>query len=140
MERVYEDVKNMLCKELEEIGRKGELTSNNLEVMYKSVDIIKDLETIEAMKQGGYSNEYSGEYSERFMRPMYAYEGSYGGSYNSYDNRGRGKYAERDSQGRYSSERGYSRDSESELQAMMDRAKDDREREVLRKALADIRR
>ena len=104
------------------------------------MDIIKDIYTVDSMKNAGYSNEYSGDYSERYMRPMYAYDNSYGSSYNSYDNRGRGMHAERDSQGRYSGERGYSRDSESELQAMMNRAKDEREREVLRKALEDMRR
>ena len=138
MERVYEDIKNMLCKELEGIGRKGELTSNNLDVMMKSVDIIKDLETITAMKEAGYSNTYSGDYSERYMRPMYAYD--MGNNHNSYDDRGRGRYAERDSMGRYSSDNGYSRDSESELQAMMNRAKDDHERDILRKALEDMKR
>lgn len=132
MERVYENIEDMLCKELEEIGRKGELTSNNLDVMYKSLDIIKDIYAVDGMKQSGYSNEYANDYSERYMRPMYAYDG------HSYDDRGRGKYAERDSMGRYSSE-GYSRDSEAELQAMMNRAKDDREREVLRKALDGMR-
>ena len=35
MERVYEDIEKMLCKELEEIGRKGELTTNNLDGHYK---------------------------------------------------------------------------------------------------------
>lgn len=142
MERVYEDIKKMLCKELEEIGRKGELTSNNLDVMYKAADIIKDIHSIEAMQNGGYSNEYSNDYSERYMRPMYAYDNG-----QSYDNRGRGRYAERDSMGRYSSEysregysrEGYSRD-ESELQAMMNRSTDPHEKEVLRKALESMRR
>ena len=139
MERVYEDIEKMLCKELEEIGRKGELTSNNLDGMYKSVDIVKDIYTIDAMKHSGYSNEYSGDYSERYMRPYYAYDGSYDNNpHNSYDNRGRGKYAERDSMGRYSSE-GYSRDSESELQAMMNRSRDEKEKEILRRALDSMR-
>ena len=61
-------------------------------------DILKDLETIKAMEEAGYSNTYSGDYSERYTRPMYAYDG------NSYDDRGRGRYAERDAMGRYSSE------------------------------------
>ncbi len=133
MERVYEDIEKMLCKELEEIGRKGELTSNNLDVMYKAADIIKDMHTIDAMQHSGYSNDYSNDYSGRYMRPMYAYDDG-----QSYDNRGRGKYADRDSMGRYSSE-GYSRD-ESDLQAMMNRATDPHEKEVLRKALDSMRR
>jgi hypothetical protein len=132
MERYYDDIKSMLCKELEEIGRKGELTTSNLDVMYRSVDILKDLETIKSMQEAGYSNTYSGDYSERYMRPMYAYDGQ------SYDNRGRGTYAERDSMGRYSSD--YSRDdSMTALQGMMNRAKDEHEREVLRKAMDSMR-
>jgi hypothetical protein len=138
MDRIYEDVKNMLCKELEEIGRKGELTSNNLEVMYKSVDIVKDLYVIDAMQHEGYSYDYSNEYSETY-RPRYMYDGH---PQNSYDNRGRGSHADRDSMGRYSSDysrEGYSRD-ESDLQAMMNRATDPHEKEVLRKALDSMRR
>ena len=74
-----------------------------------------------------------GEYSSA-MRPMSDMGGNYrGGSYNrnrdggmSYargDGRGRGRNAKRDSMGRYSSERGYSRDAAdmtAELQEMMD--------------------
>lgn len=133
MERVYEDIKNMLCKELEEIGRKGELTTNNLEVMYKSMDVIKDIYAIDGMIHYGYSNDYANDYSERYMHPMYS-TNSMG---NSYDERGRGRYAERDSMGRYSNE--YSRD-EADLQAMMNRATDSHEKEVLRKALDSMRR
>lgn len=92
--KVYYEIKDMLEKELEQIASKRELTSNNLEVMDKVVDIIKDIETICAMKEAsdGYSN----------YMPMYMYDD--GMSYA----RGRGRYAKRDSMGRYSSEGGYS--------------------------------
>ena len=57
--RVYDDIKTMLCDELEEIAKKKELTTNSLDVLYKGVDILKDISTIEAMEQeyGGYSND-----------------------------------------------------------------------------------
>ena len=127
----YDGIKDMLCRELEDIQHK-ELSSNNLDVMYKSVDIIKDIETIKAM-ENGHSNEYSGEYS-RMFRPWYSYDGSYDGSY---DNRGRGAYADRDSQGRYSSN--YSRNSEEEIRRIMDKASDEHEREVLKRALDSLK-
>lgn len=134
MERVYEDIEKMLCKELEEIGRKGELTSNNLEVMYKSVDIVKDLYVIDAMQHEGYSYDYSNEYSEVY-RPRYAYDNH---PQNSYDDRGRGTHANRDSMGRYSSE-GYSRASADDLRGLMSRTQNEQDREILRKALENMR-
>ena len=134
MDRIYEDVKNMLCKELEEIGRKGELTSNNLEVMYKSVDIVKDLYVIDARQHEGYSYDYSNEYSETY-RPRYMYDGH---PQNSYDNRGRGSHADRDSMGRYSSD-GYSRTSADDLRGLMSRTQNEQDREILRKALENMR-
>jgi len=93
--KVYYEIKDMLEKELGQIANKRELTSNNLEIMDKVVDIIKDIETICAMREAGEEG-----YSE--MMPYYMYDD--GSSYA----RGRGRYAKRDSMGRYSSEGGYS--------------------------------
>lgn len=93
--RVYYEIKDMLEKELGQIADKRELTSNNLEIMDKVVDIIKDIETICAMREAGEEG-----YSE--MMPYYMYDDS-----SSYA-RGRGRYAKRDSMGRYSSDGGYS--------------------------------
>lgn len=94
--QVYDRITDMLERELEQIAGKNELTSNNLEVMDKAVDIIKDVETICAMRESG-ENGYSNGYM-----PMYMYDD--GMSYA----RGRGRNARRDSMGRYSSEGGYS--------------------------------
>lgn len=129
--RVLEDVCEMLEDEIKQIAKKDDITPSELDSMYKAVDIIKDIKTIEAMdeaSQDGYSR-----------RPYYAYDGSYDGSYEgsydgSYDNysrrggegmsgarRGRdgdgdGRYSERrgrDSMGRYTSrDDGYSRHGE----------------------------
>lgn len=109
--------------------------------MDKVVDIIKDIETICAMREasedGGYSN----------YTPMYMYDD--GMSYA----RGRGRYAKRDSMGRYSTEdgysnaneysgnysnrRGYSRDDSrdhmvSELERMEREATDENQRNMIR--------
>lgn len=118
--RTYDKIKDMLCDELDEIAKKNELTSSNLDVIYKAVDVIKDLTTVEAMEQEGYSNDgYSGRYPY----------------YHIYDD-GNSYTRKRDSMGRYSRDDGYSRDSmKDELRQMMDRAKSDKEREALRKAM-----
>lgn len=139
--KVYDQIKDMLCDELEEIAKKKELTTNSLEVLYKGVDILKDISTIKAMEQeypeegysrdGGYSQGYYGR------MPYYMYDEAPGNSYA----RGRGRYANRDSMGRYSSDgdysrEGYSRDGmKEELRMMMDRARTDKERDAIRKAM-----
>ena len=146
--KVYDQIKDMLCDELEEIAKKKELTTNSLEVLYKGVDILKDISTIKAMEQeypeegysrdGGYSQGYFGR------MPYYMYDEAPGNSYA----RGRGRYANRDSMGRYSSEGssygdhmgGYSGDTREELQRIMNSAQNDREREAIRKALDSMNR
>lgn len=139
--KAYDQIKEMLCDELEEIAKKNELTTNSLDVIYKSIDVIKDIATVEAMEQEyGYSQDgYSGNYYPRY--PMYAYDDG-----NSYA-RGRGSNAKRDSMGRYSNEGrsydysrdGYSGDTKEELQRIMNSAQNDREREAIRKALDSMR-
>lgn len=132
MEVLY-DIENMLCRELEDVVHKGEMNVGDLDMIYKSVDIIKDVKTIEAMDQN-YSYEYSG-------RPNYAYDGENernyeGGSY------GRGRNARRDARGRYSSFYGreYSRATEDDIKDMMEKSNDDREKEVLRRVLDKMKK
>jgi len=90
MHELYE-LKDMLCKELEEIGGKGELTAGNLETVDTLAHALKNLNKIIESKEeeDGYSSRY--------------YDGSYNRSYA----RGRTN-ARRDSMGRYSRD-GYSR-------------------------------
>lgn len=136
--RVYDKIHDMLCDELEEIAEKKELTTNSLEVLYKGVDILKDISTIKAMEQeygdhDGYSRDggYSNGYWNRM--PYYMYDDGMTTRDNSYA-RGRGANAPRDARGRYSND-GYSGDTKEELKQMMNRATNDREREAIRKAL-----
>ena len=88
-----EKIKKMLCKELDEYAMKSKLTMSDLQPVHLMTDIIKNLDKIEMLEDG---DSYDG-YSE--MRE-YPYMG--GSSYA----RGRGRYAKRDSMGRYSSEGG----------------------------------
>lgn len=148
--KTYDKIKDMLCDELDEIAKKNELTSSNLEVIDRAIDIIKDIHTIYAMeseypedgysRDGGYSNGYYGRY------PYYMYDGEDMG--NSFA-RGRGSNAKRDSMGRYSRDGysqeysrndGYSRDTASELQRLMENAKNEKEREALRQAISTMQR
>ena len=73
-----EELKEMLCEELDKITKKGELSAGSLDVIDKLTHSIKSIETIMAM------NDYSGD--------NYSYA------------RGRGSNANRDSRGRYSSD------------------------------------
>lgn len=78
------DLKYLLEEELEKIVRKGDVTPTELERLDKAVDIIKDIETICAMKEYGYQDEMEG-YSEYY--PRYIRE-ERGGSYESSYRRG----------------------------------------------------
>ena len=139
--KTLDRIKDMLCDELDEIAKKNELTSSNLEVIDKAVDIVKDISTIKAMEQeygsdDGYSRDgYSQGYYGRM--PYYMYDDGMPHD-NSYA-RGRGTYAKRDSMGRYSSDGrsydGYSGDTKEELQRLMNSAQNEREREAIRSAL-----
>ena len=88
-----EELKEMLCRELEEYGSKGKLDVGSLDVVDKLAHTIKNLDKI--LEEEEYSNGYD-----------------YADGSRSYA-RGRGRNARRDAMGRYSRERGgYSRDEE----------------------------
>lgn len=89
MSEVLRDVCENLTREVKQLNSKPDISPTELDRMYKAVDIIKDIKTIEAMEDAGYSN--MGSYYDDGM--SYAMRG-YGG--NSY---ARG----RDSMGRYTS-------------------------------------
>lgn len=91
----YEELKEMLCEELDKITKKGELSAGSLDAVDKLTHSIKSLATIIAMeKDGGYSGRYSQEYSGEY---------SGDGSYRQGESMARGRSrARRDSMGRYS--------------------------------------
>ncbi len=106
------ELRDMLMAELEKCSSKGELSAGSLEVIDKLAHAIKSIDTIMAMEEAGYSNEdgYSmargrGRYAKRDSMGRYS---SRGGSYDdmSYDNMSYGR------SGRY--DRGYSRDAAKE--------------------------
>lgn len=79
MEELYK-LKDLLCDELEEYGRKGELSAGSLEIIDKLSHALKSITTVIAMKEA--DEDYSGTY------PKYSYRRSYA--------------RKRDSMGRYS--------------------------------------
>lgn len=49
--KALEDLRELLIDQIKKVSKKGDISPNELECMYKSVDIIKDISTIEAMEK-----------------------------------------------------------------------------------------
>lgn len=131
--KAFEELKDMLCAELDEIARKGEMGAGDLEIVHKLTDTIKNIDKIIML-------EDDGEYSQR----GYSRGGDWDarGRYddgNSYANRGqhyvRGHYSRAGR--RYS--RADGRESMMEhLDMMLDDAKTDKERDVIKRCKAQL--
>ena len=148
-----EKIKKMLCKELDEYAMKSKISGSDLDMIWKLTDTVKNLDKIEMLE------EESGGYSEaRGRGRSYMGGSSYDDDMMYSERRGRGRYAKRDSMGRYSSDMGssyddysearmgrrYSRDDAkdhmmSKLGSMMESA-DPNEREILKDAMRKIER
>lgn len=155
-----EDLKDLLCAELEDYAEKGKksgkMSMGDLDSIHKLTDTVKNILKIDMLEEeSGYSED-----------GHYIGEGRiYGTSYDGYDRgtsyaRGRGRYAKRDSMGRYSSRgmsydddmsyarggrRGYSRDDGKaymmeQLEDMMEDAEKPAEKEVLRRCMEALKR
>lgn len=66
------DLKEMLCKELDEIAKKGEMSAGDLETVHKLTDTVKNIEKIMYIDDNGYSMDGdwrgSGTYARDGMR------------------------------------------------------------------------
>lgn len=135
--RAYEDIKEMLCDEIDEIARKGEISAGDLEALYKLTDTIKNIDKIVMLEEdGGYSQAGDWEAMGR---------GRFGDDFarNSYDDGGNSYRGQRrDSMGRYSrardGRRGYSRDGGKDdmmehVDMMMEVASTPEEREAVKR-------
>lgn len=103
MKKLYE-IKNSFKEKLEELAGR-EVTSSTIELAEKLTTVIKNIDKIImcAEKEGEYSGESRyGGYGYGGNNIANINDGSYA--------RGRGRYAKRDSMGRYSRDDGYSRD------------------------------
>ena len=120
------ELKEKLLKELEEYGGNAKFSKEDVETIKYMASAIDHICNIAEEEEG-----YSGRYPY-WMGGAYA-DGNMGGSNRSY----RGSYAgrrRRDSMGRYSGERGYSRnDLADKMRELMEDAHDDRTREEMRR-------
>lgn len=73
MKTLYE-LKDMLCDELDEIGKKGEMSAGDLETVHKLTDTIKNIDKITMLEENGYSRDE--DYSAN-MRGNYGRGSSY---------------------------------------------------------------
>lgn len=136
MDELYE-LKEMLMKELEEYGRKGDLSAGSLEIVDKLTHTIKNLcKIIEAYEEEEYSSAYEGGSYRRSYRGGQG-GGQGGGSYRQgvkgtgRYGEGGGRYSRRGGMGRYSREGGYSRHGEDmvmQLRELMEEAPDEQTR------------
>lgn len=149
-----EKIKKMLCKELDEYAMKSKLSMADIDVIHKLTDTVKNLDKIEMLEdEGGYSEARGGMRNRSYMHGS-----SYDDDMMYSERRGRGRYAKRDSMGRYSSDMGssyddysearmgrrYSRDDAkdhmmSKLGSMMEDA-DPKEREALKECMRALER
>ena len=146
-----EDLKDLLCAELQEYAengkRSGKMSKADIEVIDTVLNSVKNIYKIDKYKEEteGYSED--GHYMGKGR--------IYGTSYDGYDRgtsyaRGRGRYAKRDSMGRYSRDgRGmrddYSRDEGKaymmeQLEDMMEDAEKPAEKEALRRCMEALKR
>ena len=155
-----EDLKDLLCAELEdyaENGKKsGKMSMGDLDSIHKLTDTVKNILKIDMLEvEAGYSEDgaYIGE--GRIYGTSYD-DGMRRGAGYSYA-RGRGRYAKRDSMGRYSRDDGYmrrdvrgmrdgySRDEGKaymmeQLEDMMEDAEKPAEKEALRRCMEALKR
>lgn len=126
--KYLDDLKDVLCSELEKFAKSGDVTVSTLDKIHKLTDTIKNIEKIEMYEDDGYSEDWAGEGR------------IYGTSYG----RGRRGNVKRDSMGRYSRDDNYSRTEAKEdmldkLGEMM-RSADPKEREALKECMRAIER
>ena len=74
-----EELRDMLCEELEEVTRKGELSAGSLDVVDKLTHSIKSIDTILAMQGNGYSSARGRRRDSmgRYSRTPYMYDDKY---------------------------------------------------------------
>lgn len=121
-------LKKMLCKELDEIAEKGELGSGSLEIVHKLTDTIKNIDKIEMLDEDSQSERGSS------YRRSYGGDWEANGTYDRYSGRrGRGR------DGRYVSRAEARDDMMSMLEEARMSAGDEREKEIIDRAMSTLR-
>ena len=142
------DLKDLLCAELEDYAEKGKksgkMSMGDLDSIHKLTDTVKNILKIDMLEEeSGYSEDghYIGE--GRIYGTSYDDDIRRGVGY-SYA-RGRGRYAKRDSMGRYSRDGGYSMEDGKvymmdRLSELMEDAEKPAEKEALRRCMEALKR
>lgn len=114
-----DELKELLMEQVKKITKKGDITVSELDSVYKVVDVIKDIDTINAMEEeyggSGYSQRggYSGRSYDGWSREGMSNRGSYaGGSYNGGSYAGGGSYEGSYAGGSYDGRRGRDADND----------------------------
>lgn len=140
MENMHK-LKELLCRELDEFARRDSIESYDLDTIHKLSDTIKNLDKIEMLEDGGYSQARGG--GNRGGMRIYARDSDGGNSYGYEDSFGDNDgYSmarrRRDERGRYSRDDG--RDNMvNQLESMMGRVSSDRDREELRRMIDQMK-
>lgn len=136
-------LKDMLCRELDEFSRRDSIESYDLDTIHKLTDTIKNLDKIEMLEDGGYSQARGGgnrggmrNYAREGGGNSYADGNSYGyedsfGDNDGYSQARRGQHYVR---GHYSRDDGRD-DMVNRLEEMMSRVSSDRDREEIRRMI-----
>ena len=154
------DLKDLLCAELEDYAEKGKksgkMSMGDLDSIHKLTDTVKNILKIDMLEdETGYSED--GTYMGEGRTYGTSYDGGMRRGVGYSYARGRGRYAKRDSMGRYSRDDGYmrrdgrgmrdgySRDDGKEymmerLGELMDEASTPTEREALKKCMQALER
>lgn len=153
--KVYYEIQDMLEDELKKYCKQESISSSDVEDIYRMIDIVKDITTIEAMKRAeeeGYSRDYSYNSYDDYSYARRGRDGDGDGRYsedNSY-RRGRdsmGRYTSRDRGSSYRNsyrDGGYSGHTKEQmiekLEHLMREASSEQERENIRKAIEQLDR
>lgn len=126
------DLRNMLCDELDELARKGELGAGDLEIAHKLTATIKNIDKIEMMEDDRYSRD--GDYSHRYSRDGDWQSGMRGAYDRDMSNARRGTHYVR---GHYSRDGGID-NMKHQLQEMLDNADDESIRRAIQRCMDTI--
>ena len=124
--RTIKEFGEMLCKQIDKINKKGDITPDELQRMDKAVDIIKDISVICAMEEYGKDPE----------EEMYSSMGYYGRNSRGYVHdpmRNMPMYSSqqiRDSMGRYSRDDGAKQTMRHDLEMKLANARNEDERQM----------
>ena len=136
MEYMHE-LKEKLCDELEEIARKGEFSAGDLEAVRKLTDTIKNLDKIEMLEDGSYSQAGDWEIEGRAYNRGSSYARRKRDSIGRYSRDGRmmrGGYRD----GRMYSRADAKEDMMDQMEALMEQAGSEKEREAIRRCMNQL--